>query len=323
MDIPKIEEFTPTLLYVEDDSLTQELVIRILRRKFPQISLILAQDGQEGLDLCAECRPEIILTDIRMPVLDGIKMAKRIKEMNMDAQIIVLSASNETHNILEAIDIGINNYVLKPIQTEKLIRSIEQCLDRLRLTEQLKQKEEYIRRMAYYDHLTGLPNRQLFREFLHKSIAHAERHKRILSVLFLDVDGFKNINDTLGHTVGDQLLKAIAERLKTCSCRDEDSVIRWGGDEFIILLPDLDEQKEAVTVAKKINQAFSQPISLPDHELSVSLSIGISFFPQDGIDEENLIRRADRSMYRAKATGKNQFCCCTDLPTVLPTSTPS
>ena len=257
MTVTTIEKSATTLLYVEDDSLTQELVVRILGRKFPQFSLLLAQNGQEGLDLFAKYDPGIVLTDVRMPVLDGIKMAKEIKEQNPDAQIIVLSASNETDNILEAIDIGINNYVLKPIQMEKLVRAIEQCLKRITLTEELKQKEEYIRKMAYYDYLTGLPNRQLFREFLHKSLAHAERHKRMLSVLFLDLDGFKNINDTLGHSVGYQLLKAVAERLKACSCRDQDTVIRWGGDEFIILLPDIDEHQEAVSVAKKINQAFS------------------------------------------------------------------
>jgi diguanylate cyclase (GGDEF)-like protein len=155
-------------------------------------------------------------------------------------------------------------------------------------------------RMAYYDHLTGLPNRQLFSEFLRKSLAHAQRHKLLLAVLFIDLDGFKKINDTLGHTVGDQLLNAVAERLKKNCCRDQDTVARWGGDEFIILLPDLDGAQEAASVAQKIDAAFSQAMVLPDHNLTINLSIGISRFPENGFDEETLIRNADAAMYRAK-----------------------
>jgi diguanylate cyclase (GGDEF)-like protein len=306
MEIPTSDKSATTLLYVEDDVLTQELIIRILRLKFPQITLLLAQNGRDGLDLYAENFPGIVVTDVHMPIIDGIKMAKKIKELNKDAQIIVLSAADETNNILEAIDIGINHYVLKPIKVEKLIGAIELCLNKISLSEQLKQKEEYIRRMAYYDYLTGLPNRQLFCEFLRKSLAHAQRHNLLLAVFFIDLDGFKLINDTFGHTVGDHLLKAAADRLMKCCCRHQDTVARWGGDEFIILLPDLDGPQEAESVARKLNEAFSQPILLLNHSLTISISIGISLFPENGIDEETLIKSADLAMYCAKNKGKNQ-----------------
>jgi diguanylate cyclase (GGDEF)-like protein len=236
-------------------------------------------------------------------------MAKKIKELNKNAPIIVLSAASEVEYILNAIDIGINNYVLKPIKMEKFIAAVEQCLDKISLSELLEQKEEYIRQMAYYDFLTGLPNRQLLSEFLHKSLAQAQRHRRLLSVLYLDLDGFKNINDTLGHSVGDQLLKAVAERLKICCCRAQDTVARWGGDEFIILLSDIDGPREAVSVAQKIIDVFAQPIVLHNHELTISTSIGISLFPEDGVDGDTLIRNADVAMYCAKNNGRNQFHC--------------
>lgn len=300
MDTTTLENPATTLLYVEDDDLTQELVIRILRRRFPEINMMMAGNGKDGFELYTKHHPEIVVTDIRMPMVDGIKMAKKIKKQDNDAQIIVLSASDETNSLLEAIDIGINNYVLKPINVQKLIRAIELCLERINLRAQLRQKEEYISRMAYYDQLTGLPNRQLFNEFFHKALAHASRNELFLAVFFIDLDGFKKINDTLGHTVGDHLLQAVAERLKKCCCREQDTVARWGGDEFIILLTDLKEPQEAARVAQKINEAFLQPLVLLNHNLTVSVSIGISLFPENGIDQETLIKHADAAMYCAK-----------------------
>jgi diguanylate cyclase (GGDEF)-like protein len=184
---------------------------------------------------------------------------------------------------------------------------LERCLDRINLREQLKLQEELIRRLAYYDSLTGLPNRQLFSELLHKAVAHAQRHKRLLSVSFLDLDCFKNINDTFGHIVGDQLLKGVADRLKLCCGRDQDTVARWGGDEFVILLSDLDEPQEAVSLAQKIIEAFDQPVILPDCELAITISIGISLFPEDGDNGDALIKNADFAMICAKNKGRNQF----------------
>jgi diguanylate cyclase (GGDEF)-like protein len=307
MKIPPYEQPAATLLYVEDDKLTQEVVIQILQSKFPQITLHLAENGRAGLDLFADNRPDIVVTDINMPIINGIQMAKKIKELDNDAQIIILSAADEVDNILETIDIGINHYVLKPISLEKLIAAIERCLDKISLREQLKQKDEYIRRMAYYDNLTGLPNRQLFSELLHKAVAHAQRHQRLLSVSFLDLDGFKNINDTHGHLVGDQILKGAADRLKLCCGRDQDTVARWGGDEFVILLPDLNVPQEAVNVAQKIIEAFDKPVILPDRELAITVSIGISLFPDDGDNGDALIKNADFAMFCAKKKGRNQF----------------
>ncbi|MDD5287450.1 MAG: response regulator, partial [Desulfuromonadaceae bacterium] len=137
-----------TLLYVEDDHETQEPVIKIMGVKYPRIRLLLAQNGQEGLDLYTKNCPDIVVTDVRMPVIDGIQMAKKIKEQNKDTHIIILSAYDESNYIMEAIDIGINNYVLKPVNMSKFTTALDQCLDKISLREQLKQKDEYIRRMA-------------------------------------------------------------------------------------------------------------------------------------------------------------------------------
>jgi diguanylate cyclase (GGDEF)-like protein len=160
--------------------------------------------------------------------------------------------------------------------------------------------------LAYHDSLTTLPNRSLFSKLLGHSINQAHRFKRQLTVLFLDLDHFKNINDTLGHEAGDQLLQEVASRLKTC-LRDSDTVARLGGDEFVVLLPELDVEKYAATVAQKILSAVARPFVLAGQEYRVTASIGIGTYPQDGLDEQTLTKNADIAMYKAKEEGKNNF----------------
>jgi diguanylate cyclase (GGDEF)-like protein len=165
------------------------------------------------------------------------------------------------------------------------------------------QRVEYL---AYHDGLTGLPNRSMFSKALSQSISQAHRYGRRLAVAFLDLDRFKQINDTLGHEAGDQLLKEVATRLKGC-VRDSDTVARLGGDEFVVLLPELEDEKYAALVAQKILAAAARPFSLMGQEFRVTASIGISTYPQDGLDEQTLTKNADIAMYQAKAEGKNNF----------------
>jgi diguanylate cyclase (GGDEF)-like protein len=165
------------------------------------------------------------------------------------------------------------------------------------------QRVEYL---AYHDGLTGLPNRSMFSKVLNQSISEAHRYDRRLAVAFLDLDRFKQINDTLGHEAGDQLLKEVGARLKGC-VRDSDTVARLGGDEFVVLLPELKDEKYAAIVAQKILAAAAKPFSLMGQEFRVTASIGISTYPQDGQDEQTLTKNADIAMYQAKAEGKNNF----------------
>ena len=418
-----------TILYVEDDESTREIITLLVSKKIPDATLIVAEDGQAGLDAFRKHLPDIVVTDVRMPMMDGIRMAKEIRELSKETRIIVITAVSDINRILEAIDIGINHYVLKPIDHNKLVSVIKSCMTYIeqerQVREQLeffrklsravdqgpvaniitdtegtiefvnpgftrltgytfveavgknmrmlksgetpqveyqrlwktisageewwgelrnrkksgelfwvsesispitdatgkvtnflsrqediterKQKLETILQMAYYDSLTGLPNRYFIQELLQNTITQAQRHSRMLAVLFLDLDRFKNINDTLGHPVGDQLLRATAQRLKECCSREGDIVARRGGDEFIILLPELKDVHGPVRVAQRIIGAFAQPFILPDHELSISASIGISIFPRDGRDPETLVKNADIAMYCAKEEGRDRY----------------
>jgi diguanylate cyclase (GGDEF)-like protein len=160
--------------------------------------------------------------------------------------------------------------------------------------------------LAYHDGLTGLPNRSMFSKLLSQSLSEAHRYGRRLGVAFLDLDRFKQINDTLGHEAGDQLLQDVAKRLKEC-VRESDTVARLGGDEFVVLLPELNEVKHAAVIAEKILAAIAKPFTLIGHEFRVTASVGISAYPMDGLDEQTLTKNADVAMYKAKSEGKNNF----------------
>ena len=172
--------------------------------------------------------------------------------------------------------------------------------------EERKRVEQSIRYMAHHDALTGLPNRSLFRDRLTHAMAQADRYHQRLAVMFLDLDRFKAINDTLGHNVGDQLLTIAAERLRSC-VRDSDTVARLGGDEFTVVVEDIIEDHDAAAVAQKILDTLSQPFNLYGHEVFISVSVGITLYPSDDDNADNLLRNADSAMYRAKEFGRNNF----------------
>ncbi|MET0964492.1 MAG: EAL domain-containing protein [Noviherbaspirillum sp.] len=158
--------------------------------------------------------------------------------------------------------------------------------------------------LAYHDALTDLPNRTLLWDRLYQAIELARRQGKQLALLFMDLDGFKHINDSLGHPVGDQLLQLVASRLVSCA-RHSDTVSRQGGDEFIVLLPTIDDPEDAIAFAKKTLKAFDAAYQLGGQDLHIAVSIGISVYPDDGEDAETLIRNADTAMYHAKESGRN------------------
>jgi diguanylate cyclase (GGDEF)-like protein len=192
-------------------------------------------------------------------------------------------------------------------QVTQRTSELKSANDKLRLDlEERKRVELSIRHMAHHDALTGLPNRTLFRDRLTHAMAQADRYHQKLAVLFLDLDRFKAINDTLGHNVGDQLLKIAAERLRSC-VRDCDTVARLGGDEFTVIVDDIMEVQDAAVVAQKILDTLSQPFNLHGHEVFISVSVGITLYPTDDESADNLLRNADSAMYRAKEYGRNNY----------------
>ncbi len=173
-----------------------------------------------------------------------------------------------------------------------------------------RRNEEQIEFQAYHDALTGLPNRWLFRDRLTVALAQARRLKKPLATMFLDLDRFKLVNDTLGHTLGDELLKAVAYRLKSV-LREEDSIARMGGDEFTVLISDLGDADDALTIAQKLLDTVAQPMRVEGHDLYITTSIGVALFPDDGDTADVLLKNADQAMYRAKESGRSAVQLCT------------
>ncbi|HPR37907.1 MAG TPA: EAL domain-containing protein [Spirochaetota bacterium] len=170
----------------------------------------------------------------------------------------------------------------------------------------IKRQEELIKYQAYHDALTGLPNRILLKSRIDKAIAHSTRNKNRFGVIFLDLDNFKVINDSLGHAIGDLLLKEAADRLRRIA-RNDDTVARLGGDEFIILVEDIADEKPSVILSRRIIQAFREPFCIKGNNLHVGASIGIAMYPEDGEESDSLIKNADAAMYRAKDEGRQTF----------------
>lgn len=172
-------------------------------------------------------------------------------------------------------------------------------------------QEKQINFMAYYDTLTRLPNRTLFRDRLNQAVLLAERKCDIIAVIFMDLDSFKNVNDTLGHEGGDELINEVARKL-TGTLRRSDTVARFGGDEFLIMVKNIASTEDVYKVADKVINVFRSPFIVCNQEIYISASIGIAVYPFDGKDADALIRNADIAMYQAKARGKNQYCLCTE-----------
>ncbi|MGI6549973.1 MAG: PAS domain S-box protein [Syntrophomonadales bacterium] len=169
-----------------------------------------------------------------------------------------------------------------------------------------KQYEDTIRHLAYHDALTGLPNRLLIQDRITVALSQSKRYKQLLALVYIDLDNFKVVNDTLGHMAGDELLQHVSRRLKSL-VREGDTIARMGGDEFMLLFPDIKEPGDAVIIASKILQSFSSPYHVDGHEIHTTASIGISVFPEDGQDVETLIKNADSALYRAKEQGGNNY----------------
>jgi len=216
-------------------------------------------------------------------------------------QVEPLQSETTAYAIIQIMDItGQYNRV---IHLKNVIQGLE--LD----YEEIRAAENAVKHQALHDHLTGLPNRALCNDRLKQYLNQAERRTHMLAVMFLDLDGFKYINDTYGHDTGDKILIAIANRLKKC-VRKADTLARLGGDEFIIILPQIKTTLDIITVANKIVNDFMSPFKVmtTGHpQIMLTASIGVSVFPKDGATANQLIKQADAAMYRVKASGKNGF----------------
>ena len=253
---------------------------------------------QEGFD--------IILLDLNLPDSQGENTFSSINNTYPDIPIVILTGKKDEQAAFSAIGLGAQDYLTKgTIHNGMLTRAILYAVERKRL-------QNMISHLALHDALTGLPNRRLLMEYLTRDIELAKRENENMAVMLLDLDNFKDVNDSFGHHIGDLVLIKIADRLRYL-LRKCDIIARIGGDEFIIPVLNLKDNQDAEVVALKIIHAFKQPISIENYTIPVSMSIGIALYPEHSSDLQALIKMADKAMYQAKAKGKGKFMIYQDI----------
>jgi diguanylate cyclase (GGDEF)-like protein len=246
------------------------------------------------------------VVDLFLPDSQGIETFDTLFDAAVRIPILILSRSRDEDIARLAVQCGAQDYLLKDrLDGHSLSKAVNNMLERAAYAEALFVESERASYLAQHDFLTELPNRLLLNDRLTQAIAAARRHGVSLAVLFVDVDHFKCINDSLGHTVGDQLLKSIARRLVPC-VRTSDTVSRHGGDEFVVLLSEVARADHAALSADKILAALRAPHRIEDRDLRITASVGIGVYPDDGTDAETLLKNADRALLHAKENGRNR-----------------
>ncbi|MGZ5006528.1 MAG: two-component system response regulator [Methylobacter sp.] len=286
------------ILLIEDnpgDAKLVEVLLEADNNANKQFELIQVGLLNEAFPILAQGGITAILLDLGLPDGNGLDSLTQIYTAAPTIPIVVLSAEEDELLAIQSVQLGAQDFLVKSGITELVLRrSLYYAIERKNLLEQLQY-------MAHYDVLTGLANRKLFYDRLKQDIIIARRAKKSLALVFLDLNDFKQVNDSLGHNSGDDLLKEVAKRLQDC-IRTTDSVARMGGDEFTLILNNLNSAEDAALIADKILQALAEPLLLNSQQLNIYASLGIAIYPDDSIDIETLIGAADVAMYQAKAS---------------------
>lgn len=240
---------------------------------------------------------DVVITDLSLPDADGLEAVSLLATASGKRPLLVLSGQKQEATAFRALELGAQDYLLKgKFDAELLHRAIRYSLER-------KRADERLRFLAHYDQLTGVANRTLLTDRMKRALSHAQRRQELVGLMFIDLDRFKNINDSLGHAAGDLLLQEVARRLLGC-VRDTDTVARMGGDEFALVLEGVQEREGFSRVADRILNSFATPIRLGNDETLCGGSIGIAIFPADATSPDELLKRADDAMYTAKRLGR-------------------
>ena len=256
---------------------------------------------------------DLILLDLQMPGLNGFQVMKGLKEIEQGGYLTVLALTAQPSFKIAALEAGARDFICKPFDLLEVHKRIHNMLEVRLLYRELAQYSKAQQELALHDPLTGLPNRRLLEDRIATTLQHASRNHHKAAIMYLDLDGFKTINDTYGHAYGDEVLKTVAQRLLANS-RKEDTVARLGGDEFMVVLGEVGGLSDANGPASKLVEAIAQPIFVNDLTLQLSTSIGISIYPDDAETVDALISIADYALYEAKRGGKNRFCATSTQP---------
>ena len=293
------------ILVVDDLEANVRLLERTLRGA-GYTSVASTMDPYEVCELHRKNRYDLILLDLQMPGMDGFQVMEGLKEIEAGGYLPVLVVTVQPDHKLRALQAGAKDFVSKPFDLVEVQARVCNMIEVRLLHTEARNYGKLLESLALHDSLTGLANRQLLAEKASLAIAHARRNKSSMAIVYLDLDGFKEINDTWGHDAGDNLLKMAAERL-VAAVRQEDTVARLGGDEFVMALWQIGDADDAARVGEKLVSSMSQPYSIQGRMVSVTASAGIGIYPAHGEDVDTLMKSADLALYDAKRAGKNSY----------------
>jgi len=320
-----ILEYTQPLsvLYVEDDPFVRESMSEILTMLCDHVEL--AEDGKTGFITYQTYHQkhgrffDLVISDVLMPIQDGIAMSKDILELNPDQEIIIISAQDNSRDLIEIINLGISHFLLKPIQDTHLFNTLYHAGKRLaiirekdkmtqevhRLNEALHQKVEALEKLAREDTLTGVANRRFFYEKAEAALVKSKEDSSSLYIAVMDIDSFKQINDTYGHLVGDGVITQTAKILH--SILDENSFVgRVGGDEFMMFFED-QSFEEVLKKMQQVQNAIHDLHMIRDKKITYTISIGIAQREAEDKTLDDIISKADQNLYKAKALGRDRI----------------
>lgn len=301
------------LLLIDDDQLDRMTAVRALRQSNQVIQVVEAVTAEDGIERLGADRYDAVLLDYRLPDCNGLEALKRIRSMGLsDTAVIMLSGYEDDELAAQCIAQGAQDFLLKQeLSSRHLLRSIAYAKQRYQLELELRKSHEKLNALAQQDKLTGLGNRYLFDNELRSTLLNARSNQSSFALLLLDLDNFKVVNDTLGHDVGDKLLKVLAERLNQ-EIQEEDLLCRLGGDEFVVIRSGSPSEAEINDLAKRLIKAITQEVQIVGTTLSITTSIGIAMYPdktysRDAVaHSDEIMKFADIALYQAKGKGRDQ-----------------
>jgi diguanylate cyclase (GGDEF)-like protein len=301
------------ILVVDDHEANVLLLLRMLEGA-GYTSVSSTMDPCRVRELHRENRYDLILLDLQMPGMDGFEVMESLRDLETDGYLPVLAITAQPAHELRALQAGAKDFVSKPFALAEVLMRVHNLLEVRLLHEAARNHAKALETLALHDPLTGLANRRLLAERMGIALAHARMNHSAMAVLCLDLDGFKEINDTFGHANGDALLKSVATRL-VAVVRADDTVARLGGDEFAIALWRVGSVEDATRVASQVLEAVAQPHACEATVMNITASVGISTYPANGEDAKTLMESADMASYDAKRAGKNTLRIARSLGT--------
>ncbi|HUP86561.1 MAG TPA: EAL domain-containing protein [Acidimicrobiales bacterium] len=300
-DGPSVPRGAPRVLLIEDNPLHARLVREMLFDTWGTEAEIVHCECMADIEVAVAASVDCTLLDLTLPDSEGLASVRALRSVAPEIPIVVLSSRADEAIALRAVQIGAQDYLAKStLDASLLSRTIRYAIER-------KSFEAQLAHLAMHDGLTGLPNRALFLDRVERAILGREARERSVAVFFVDLDGFKGINDSFGHAVGDDVLVTVAKRLRS-ALRPEDTVARFGGDEFCVLCSDMVDAADAVSIARRIVDALGAPLRLPTQDVWITASIGVAIASSNGtVDADALIHEADHAMYSAKRSGKDRY----------------